>query len=150
MRDDWITPKELYRDLDREFHFNDDPCPIDAVGLFRRGLERAWGTSTFVNPPYSRPAPWINKAIEEARAGKSVVMLLKSDTSTSWFHDLVLPNAEIRWIKGRLQYTAARGSQSRNNFPSMLAIFRPPAAGTLVGARPLVPSTGLSAYEAAE
>jgi len=118
--DDWATPEGYYATLDREFHFDDDPCKFG--GLYRdiNGLEREWGSRVFVNPPYSRPGPWVRKAIAESKRGKLVVMLLKADTSTSWFHDLVLPNAEIRWIKGRLRFS----NQGRAPFPSMLAIFR--------------------------
>src|SRR3989442_9909693 len=29
---DWRTPKELYEQLDREFHFDFDPCPTDWNG----------------------------------------------------------------------------------------------------------------------
>lgn len=117
----------LITELDKEFHFDDDPCPLRAVGLFHRGLERPWGKCSFVNPPYSRPVPWIRKGIAEAKAGKVVVMLLRSDTSTSWFHDLVLPNAEVRFLRGRIEFQAADGKQSRNYFASLLAIFRPKA-----------------------
>lgn len=116
--DDWATPEAFYAMLDAEFHFTDDPCELKGIyGI--NGLEREWGTSVFVNPPYSKPAPWILKAIAESKRGKVVVMLPKSDTSTNWFHDLVLPNAEIRWIKGRLRYSG----MGRAPFPSMIAIF---------------------------
>ena len=39
---DWATPKGVYDELDREFHFNDDPCPLyGANGA--DGLSREWG-----------------------------------------------------------------------------------------------------------
>ncbi len=47
----WSTPKELYEELDKEFLFNCDPCPL--YGL-EDGLPVPWGSSTFVNPPYGR------------------------------------------------------------------------------------------------
>jgi hypothetical protein len=59
--DSWATPAKLYAELDAEFHFNDDPCPLEGIG----GLEREWGTNTFMNPPYSNPTPWVKKAYEE-------------------------------------------------------------------------------------
>jgi hypothetical protein len=34
------TPKDLYEELDKEFHFNDDPCPL---GNGIDGLLREWG-----------------------------------------------------------------------------------------------------------
>ncbi len=132
--DHYKTPADFYERLDREYHFDDDPCPFDAIGLFHRGLERSWGRSTFVNPPYSNPRPWIEKAITEAREGKTVVMLLRSDTSTEWFHELVLPWAEIRWLKGRLKFT-----KDRAPFPVFLAIFR--KGTTCLSGKPLRGST---------
>lgn len=33
----WSTPRELYQELDAEFGFNDDPCPLHSTedGLLR-------------------------------------------------------------------------------------------------------------------
>jgi site-specific DNA-methyltransferase (adenine-specific) len=117
----WHTPKTLYADLDAEFHFNDDPCPEG--GMF--GTERAWGTSTFCNPPYGPAiAEWLKKGVVEAEAGKTVVFLLPARTDVRWFHDIVLPNdPEIRFIKGRLKFTW-NGKEGRPPFLSMLVIFR--------------------------
>lgn len=116
MADNWRTPEALYKDLDAEFHFTDDPCPIGGAG----GLDREWGTSVFMNPPYSDPLPWVRKAYEESRKGKLVVGLLRGDTSTRWFHHWVLPYAEIRFVKGRLKF-----SEGRAPFASIIVIWRP-------------------------
>lgn len=106
--DNWSTPQDLYDALNREFHFNDDPCPIlhDTSDLFLAGLAREWGTSTFMNPPYSKPEPFCRKAYEESLKGKIVVGLLRGDTSTKWFHRWVLDKAdEIRFVEGRLRFS---------------------------------------------
>ena len=36
----WTTPAELYIELDKEFHFNDDPCPLipEWMGSEGRGV----------------------------------------------------------------------------------------------------------------
>jgi site-specific DNA-methyltransferase (adenine-specific) len=97
------TPEDLYRQLDEEFHFDFDPCPNNPTF---DGLKVEWGKSNYVNPPYANKTPWILKAIEESRKGKTVVMLLPVDTSTRWFHDLILTYAdEIRFIRGRLRFS---------------------------------------------
>lgn len=101
--DDWSTPEKVYAALDAEFHFNDDPCPLGGVAL-QDGLSRDWGSSVFMNPPYSKPAPWCQKAYEESLKGKTVVGLLRGDTSTAWFHDWVLGKAEIRFVRGRIKF----------------------------------------------
>jgi len=120
--DSWRTPKELYDKLNIEFAFNDDPCPIGGDG----GLNREWGTSTFINPPYSHPAIWCKKAVEEMKKGKLIVGLLRGDTSTGWFHDYVLPHAELRFIRGRLKFRREgyTGKLSPVTFPSIIAIWR--------------------------
>jgi hypothetical protein len=116
--DDHATPKALYDLLDAEFHFNDDPCPLGGVAL-EDGLSRSWGTSTYMNPPYSKPLPWVKKAYEESLQGKTVVGLLRGDTSTKWFHEWVLPYAKIRFIEGRLNFGSGPAP-----FASIIAIWR--------------------------
>ena len=112
--DNWETPAELYSELNAEFHFNDDPCPIGGNG----GLEREWGSSVFMNPPYSDPTAWVKKAYQESLKGKVVVGLLRGDTSTRWFHNWVLPYAQLRFIKGRVKFNGKPAP-----FASIIAIW---------------------------
>ena len=115
----WNTPPAIYNELNTEFHFTDDPCPTD--GLF--GLDRPWGQSSFVNPPYAQIKAWMEKGIAEYRQGKTVVFLIPARTDTRWFHDHVLPFAsEIRFVKGRLKFG---GAKTGAPFPSMVVIFKP-------------------------
>lgn len=115
----WRTPSGLYKKLDEEFHFDDDPCPINGSG----GLCRPWGKSAYVNPPYG-PAitEWIKKGIREKEAGKTVVFLLPARTDTAWFHRFILPYAsEIRFVRKRLRFS---GHIHTAPFPSMIVIFK--------------------------
>jgi hypothetical protein len=63
--------------------------------------------------------PWLAKAIEESKQGKRVVMLLRGDTSTAWFHELVLGKAEIRFVRGRIHFNNAKPAP----FPSIVAVY---------------------------
>ena len=54
INDDWKTPKSLYDSLDKEFHFDFDPCPFKHDITLWNGLNVEWGNSNFVNPPYYR------------------------------------------------------------------------------------------------
>jgi len=101
--DNWATPKEFYDELDKEFHFDFDPCPLNAEF---DGLSLEWGNSNFINPPYSRKLKeaFIRKAFEESKQGKLCVMLLPVSTSTKIFHEIIYPNAEIRFIEKRLKF----------------------------------------------
>lgn len=118
--DSHSTPQDLYNALDAEFHFTDDACPLSETAI--DGLLRSWGGVTYLNPPYSNPGPWCMKAAQEASNGKIVVGLLRGDTSTKWFHEWVLPYAEIRFIRGRLKFG---NSNKPAPFPSIIAIWRP-------------------------
>lgn len=63
LRLDWKTPKSFYEELDKEFNFNFDPCPVDPKF---DGLNIEWKERNFVNPPYGRELPkWVKKSFEE-------------------------------------------------------------------------------------
>lgn len=126
--DDWATPAWLYDQLNEEFAFDFDPCPLNAEF---DGLQIEWGKSNFVNPPYNRfdKPKFIQKAYDEWRKGKTVVMLIPAATGTKQFHDLILPNAEIRFLKGRVAFAGfnTKGvytTKNKGKHDSMLVIFR--------------------------
>lgn len=102
--DDWATPDYFYGELNKEFNFNFDPCP-----LFSEfdGLVIDWKERNFINPPYSQKlkVAFIEKAVEESKKGKLCVCLIPVSTSTKLFHDVIKPNAkDIRFIKGRIKF----------------------------------------------
>ncbi len=118
---DWNTPKETYDLLDREFHFDFDPCPQNPTF---NGLEIEWGQRNFVNPPYGREiGKWVRKAYQESQISKLVVMLIPSRTDTLWWHDYVMQASEIRFIKGRLKFDEYKQSAP---FPSAIVVFEVP------------------------
>ena len=120
LKDSTTTPKWFYDELNSEFHFDFDPCPVNP---YFDGLTIEWGKCNYVNPPYSDKVPWITKAIQECIKGKTVVMLLPVDTSTDWFHDLVKPFAkEIRFLRRRLTFPPNKTPAA---YPSMIVVFRP-------------------------
>jgi len=99
--------------------FNDwfDPCPLNDNPEID-GLKIEWKDKTYVNPPYSKPLVWVEKAIEENKKGKTIVMLLRMDTSTKWFKKLQEANAVFLWVNGRLRFNNLKPA----NFPSMIVI----------------------------
>jgi site-specific DNA-methyltransferase (adenine-specific) len=128
--DNWATPTELYNELDKEFNFDFDPCPLNSDF---DGLSIEWGKSNFINPPYSRELKeaFVIKAIEESKKGKKCVMLLPVSTSTKLFHDHIQPNASaIRFLRGRVKFAGVntKGEQVSNKcgmHDSMIVIFLP-------------------------
>ena len=116
---DWQTPKSVYDTLNKEFHFDFDPCPVNPTF---DGLSVEWGKRNFVNPPYGREIPkWARKGYEEALKGKVVVFLVPSRTDITYWHDYFMKADEIRFIKGRLKFGDSKNSAP---FPSALVIFR--------------------------
>ena len=107
-KDDWGTPKKIYNELNKEFNFDFDPCPLQHDIEEWDGLKIEWKERNFINPPYSRTLKeaFILKAIEESKKGKLCVMLLPVSTSTKVFHEHILPNKkEIRFFKGRIKFS---------------------------------------------
>lgn len=118
---EWRTPKHLYAELDAEFHFNFDPCPLGGDTDGRSTLFQPWqGKRVFCNPPYG---PQVPAFLVRWRETELAVYLLKAATDTAWFHDIVLPFAtEIRFIRGRVRYNDGPHPAP---FPSLIAVFRP-------------------------
>lgn len=119
----WRTPTFLYEELDKEFQFNYDPCPIPSEREINGidGLFSEWGKRNFVNPPYSHNLiQWIKKGYDESLKGKLVVFLIPARTDTKWFHEYC-SKGEIRFIRGRLKF---QGAKYNAPFPSMIVIFR--------------------------
>lgn len=108
LSDEWQTPQWLFKELDREFDFDVDLCATaenskcDIYGVdyllneygskrfpavfYGYSIGRAWledGTC-FMNPPYSNPRPFIEKAWEDSKHCK-IVCLVKCDPSTKWW-----------------------------------------------------------------
>jgi len=105
--DNWETPSYIYDELNKEFDFDFDPCPINHDISKWDGLKVEWGNRNFINPPYSRKLKeaFVKKAIEQSKKGKLCVLLLPVSTSTVLFHDYILPHKkEIRFIKGRVKF----------------------------------------------
>lgn len=122
----WETPQEFFDELNREFGFQTDVCasPENAkceafYTQEQDGLSQERTGICWCNPPYGRQiGKWVGKAAESEAV---VVMLLPARTDTKWFHDYILPKAEIRFIKGRLKFGESKNSAP---FPSMICIFR--------------------------
>ena len=117
------TPSGFYNQLNDEFHFDFDPCPLNPTPEYD-GLSIDWGVCCYINPPYGKAIRgWLEKALNEIELGNTTtaVFLLPAYTDVKWFHEVVLPQAsEIRFIKGRLKFGEHNNTAP---FASMLVIF---------------------------
>ena len=128
IHDDWETPDYLLIKLRREFGVMYDPCPINPTF---NGLDTNWHIVNFVNPPYNRKdkEEFIRKARNEQLKGNTSILLIPVSTSTKIFHEVILPNAEVRFLKGRIKF---KGYNTNGDYvtdkcgqhDSMLCIFR--------------------------
>lgn len=124
------TPRAFYEELDREFHFDLDPCSTHGNALCalhytkeEDGLSKNWGgRRVYCNPPYGRElGKWVRKCYEESlKPDTLVVMLVPSRTDTAWFHDYVYGKAEIRFVRGRLHFNESKQGAP---FPSMVLVY---------------------------
>lgn len=112
--DDWMTPEALMA----FFSDWDDPCPLRGTD----GLVRDWGPRSFVNPPYSNPGPWVDKAIAEVARGKRVVLLIRHDSSTRAWQKLHQAGAMFAAVIGRLHFN---DTKEYAPFPSVLVFLGP-------------------------
>lgn len=116
----WLTPPELMKSLNDEFHFDFDPCPYPKPEEFD-GLTTEWGKSNYVNPPFGSiihegkkkgPTAWARKAITEYKKGKKVVLVYPID---KWVLMLLGAGAKVRNL-GDVKWTAIEdGSAGEGN-----------------------------------
>ena len=136
--DEWTTPQEIVDELAVQYGpFDLDACAradTAKAPLYyaqeHDGLQQAWEGRVWLNPPYSKPGPWCQKAIEETQAGRAelVVALLPAATDTGWFHDYVKTHAELHFRRGRIKFLGWRGTPIGSpKQGSIIAIYRRPA-----------------------
>ncbi len=126
---EWQTPQSLFDQLNMEFKFEIDVCATRENAMCSRfytlednGLSKQWSGSCWMNPPYGRTiARWLEKAyLSSCHLGTTVVALIPARTDTDWWHRFVMRAEEIRFVKGRLNFS---GHNENAPFPSAVAIF---------------------------
>ena len=128
LSNEWTTPRELFEELDAEFHFTLDAASTDENALCEQhytidddGLKQEWVGSVWLNPPYGREiGAWMQKAAQSNRGGVTVC-LVPARTDTRWWHEWIVGHAtEVRFIRGRLKFG---NSGSGAPFPSAIVIY---------------------------
>jgi hypothetical protein len=124
----WLTPPELWADLDAEFKFDFDPCPYPKPDDFN-GLITEWGSSNYVNPPFGAvvyedgkkrgATAWARKAIEENKKGKRVVMVYPID---KWVLMLLDAGAKVRNL-GDIHWHAIEDGSAGKGTGRWIAMF---------------------------
>lgn len=106
-RGNWRTPEDIYRRYV-------PPCfdVSDRHGGAFSALHQPWPEPWWCNPPYGQG---IGRWIARMPGGHGVA-LLPARTDTRWFHDYVLGQCEIEFIRGRLCFDGLGPAP----FPSMM------------------------------
>jgi hypothetical protein len=131
----WLTPPGLMDALEAEFSFTFDACPHPRPAGFD-GLMVPWGTSTWVNPPYTGISwtKWARKAIAEASQEKTVVIAIPTFAARGITILCIGGGAvNVEWrMLGLVRWIAIEDgavSDMRNPSPVLLAIVRPKVVG---------------------
>lgn len=74
---EWTTPRDLFEELDREFHFTLDVASTNANALVANhytkaddGLSKPWTGAVWCNPPYGREiGRWVERAATTNEGG---------------------------------------------------------------------------------
>ncbi|ELH9086340.1 phage N-6-adenine-methyltransferase [Escherichia coli] len=142
IKDLWQTPGYVFRALDKEFKFvadvaanrNNTMCNV-FIPEEQDTLITPWNTVAkpgeyvWMNPPFSNPRPFLEKAAREQQEEMiGCVMLLPADPSVGWFEFGCNTANECRLIiGGRLAFINAKtGKPGRiNNKGSLFFIWHP-------------------------
>lgn len=129
--DQWETPQELFDELNKEFNFDIDLCAnehntkceyyctdylaesvtiTNNIGEHDLTLDFIENKVLFMNPPYSNPLPFMEKAFLDCKYNK-IVCLLKVDPSTKWWavfwdYEKHKPKlgCEVRFLSSRIKF----------------------------------------------
>jgi phage N-6-adenine-methyltransferase len=142
-RDDWETPKELYKLLNDIFHFGLDAAASDSnhkCNLYLTEQQNAllvdwdeymsknniYPKTVFINPPYNNKGillKFFNKIKEESDKGLTIVVLVAARTETRW-HKIAWNYAKyFCFFYKRIQFELDGVPMGTPTFPSELIIF---------------------------
>jgi hypothetical protein len=112
MSDEWYTPKSVFDSLGLTFDL--DVCsPKGGTGLVpalksycqeEDGLLSPWFGRVWMNPPYSKPSPWIDKWLAHGN-GVALLPMAKS----RWFNDLMNTDAHFTLLPSNFKFVSPEG-----------------------------------------
>lgn len=154
---EWYTPLWLLKHFytaNGGIPFDLDPCspvkgsnaPVWANQHFTLeddGLKQNWNGRVFLNPPYNKIAPWVEKAADavwcqgipmaptEASSKReqpfceTIIALIPARTHTRWWEQYVRDHARVFFISGKVKFRtgeAGHYQEAKTGFPEGLAI----------------------------
>lgn len=129
-RQDWRTPEEIVELVRQVFggSIACDPCGADGSVVGARytfgptsktdGLELAWSSPAYVNPPYAELGQWMGKCEHEwSMREVEIIALIPARTDTVAFHNHAFRAPALCFWQGRLTFL---GAPHPAPFPSAL------------------------------
>lgn len=128
--DNWGTPYDLFQfaeyvfgkfDLDAAAEPDWKMCE-NYIGEEQNALDpnTEWnGWNIWINPPYDIKSitAFVTRALQEAKSGKCITLLLPVKSDQKWFHDLTKDGASFLFIRKRVKF------RRRNGLPAIGASF---------------------------
>ena len=120
--DEQYTPKYLFAEMALEFDL-DVAAPIGGVAWIPAkhyytqnddALTKDWFGLVWMNPPYSKPAPWVDKFIDHAN-GLALLPMSKSAWSLKLWN-----SADAISYVGTMKFTQSNGENSQIFMPVLL------------------------------
>lgn len=154
LSDQWKTPQWLFDELNEKFNFDIDLCASkknsrcntycidylnnqaelgdfqEAISPLHKEFHAPQIRSAFMNPPYSNPLPFIEKAWEDSKHCK-IVCLVKCDPSTKWWatfwdYNKNTPKSgcQVSFFPKRIKFEPPEGLSDKSGptFPCALVI----------------------------
>ena len=123
MSDEWYTPESLFNQLGLVFDL-DVASPIDNKGhvpadrkytIEDDGLVQPWVGRVWMNPPYSKPTPWIDKWLNHNN-GIALLPMAKSN----WFNRLIESEAKFIVLPYSFKFENTEGKYIQHMMGSTL------------------------------
>ena len=120
---DYYTPKWIFDQLGLQFDLDVAAPPggiehIPAKSYYTQkndGLSQDWFGRVWMNPPFSKPQPWVQKFMEH---GNGIAMLPVS--KSYWFMELWNSNAAITYMPSNLKFVDPKGGNGSIFMPCVM------------------------------
>ena len=123
--DDYYTPKHLFDTLAITFDLDvaspPHPTHVPCTKFYTMaddGLTSQWYGNVWMNPPFSKPQPWVRRFVEHHNG----IALLPASKS-QWFYDLWQSDASITNINYNFKFDDPKGGNGSIWMPCCLVAY---------------------------
>lgn len=133
---EWYTPPDLFDILDLRFDLDpaSPPGGVPWVPADRflspddNGLWHEWTGRVWLNPPYDRAEPWVDRMIAHGNG----LLLIYARTEAKYWQNAAMSASAVTLLRERLWFVRSDGYVGRAPYASTLFAFGPECAERLV------------------